>query len=201
MTIDVARTALLLLDLQNDFMHPEGAYARGGATAAEIAALPDRLAPLVQAARVVGVLIVSTHFTLVPGRGGVPFISPHLAARRPFLGAGDFAPGSFGQALIDPLAPADIEVEKVAFSAFYMSRLDWVLRRASIAHLVAAGIVTDGGVTSTLRDAHVRDYELTVLADGCAAFTPAIHETAMDGLSRIAEVTTVCKAAAAFAAA
>ena len=68
--LDLERTALLLVDLQNDFIHPEGAYARGGATAAEIAALPDRLAPLATAARQAGLPVIATLFTLVPGPDG-----------------------------------------------------------------------------------------------------------------------------------
>ena len=181
--LDPARTALLTIDLQNDFLHPEGAYARGGATAQAIAALPARLAPLAAAMRAAGGWIGSTHFTLVPGKGGAPFISPHLKALRPFLGPGDFAPGSFGQALVDELQPADLTVEKVAFSAFYMSRMEFVLRRAGIETLVFAGIVTNGGVASTLRDAHVRDFHCIVLEDGCAAFSEAAHRASIASLA------------------
>jgi nicotinamidase-related amidase len=77
-------SALILGDLQNDFLHRDGAYGRAGQTHAAIAALPDQLAPLVQTARTRGVLILATLFTLVPGRGGEPMISPHLKALRPF---------------------------------------------------------------------------------------------------------------------
>lgn len=183
--------ALLLCDLQNDFMHPEGAYGRAGCGAPEIAALPGRLAPLVAQWRARGGLVVSTHFTLVPGRGGEPFISPHLARLRPFVKRGDFLPGGWGHAVVDALGPADIAVEKVAYSAFYMSRLEWVLGRAGITELLVAGIVTNGGVASTVRDAHVRDFDVTVLEDGCAAMTPAIHDAAIEGLRGVAEVTGV----------
>ncbi len=98
---EATTTALILADLQNDFLHPMGAYGRAGQTAPAIAALPGRLRPVVEAARRAGILIVSTHFTLVPGRGGEPIISPHLKKLRPFLAKGDFVPGSFGHALID----------------------------------------------------------------------------------------------------
>jgi len=186
----IQNTALLLVDLQNDFIHPDGAYARGGASSADIAALPARLSPVARAVRQAGGWIVSTHFTLVPGRGGEPMISEHLRKLRPFLRKGDFLPGGWGQALVDELAPADFTVEKVAFSAFYMSRLEWVLRKAGIEHLVAAGIVTNGGVASTVRDAHVRDFHVTVLEDGCAAFDPAVHRTNIDALRSIADIAT-----------
>ena len=125
----LATTALLLLDLQNDFLHPDGAYARAGQNSPAIAALPARLKPLADAVRRRGGLVAATLFTLVPGRRGEPIISPHLKKLRPFLDKGDFAPGSWGQQLVDTLAPADVCVEKIAYSAFYMSRLEWVLRQ------------------------------------------------------------------------
>ncbi len=99
------KTALLIVDLQNDFVHENGAYARGGQANADIAALPARLKPLADLVRRRGGLIVSTHFTLVPGRGGEPLISAHLRALRPFLRKGDFAPGAWGMRSSTSLAP------------------------------------------------------------------------------------------------
>lgn len=187
---DRGRVALLLVDLQNDFIDERGAYARAGATAPAVAALPGRLRPVVEAARASGLAVVSTHFTLVPGRDGSPLISGHLRRLRPFLRAGDFAPGSFGHGLVDALAPADFSVEKVAYSAFHQSRLEFVLRRAGIDTLVLAGIVTNGGVAATLHDAHVRDFRCILLSDGCAAFDEAVHEASVASLSSVAEVTS-----------
>jgi nicotinamidase-related amidase len=187
-------TALILGDLQNDFIHPDGAYGKAGQSDPAIAALPARLAPLVRLARDRGVLIVATLFTLVPGRGGEPIISPHLKALRPFLKKGDFAPGSWGQQVVEPLAPADINVEKIAYSAFHASRLEWVLKKCGIEHLTFTGIVTNGGVASTVRDAHVREFHCTVISDGCAAFGQPVHDAAIEGLKPVAKIVTVARA-------
>ncbi len=195
--IDPSRSALLICDLQNDFLHPKGAYARGGTVLADGARVVANMLSVAQAMRRAGGLIVSTHFTLVPGRGGEPMISPHLKKLRPFLTKGDFAPGSWGNALLDELAPADITVEKVAYSAFYMSRLEFVLRRAGIDTLLIGGIVTNGGVASTLRDAHLRDFHTILLDDGCAAFTTAAHESTLASLGTISSRLTCAKAVAA----
>ena len=184
-------TALLLVDLQNDFLHPDGAYGRGGAVSPVAAALPERLAPLATAVRRAGGLVAATQFTLVTGRGGEPMISPHLRRLRPFLRRGDFLPGAWGHGVVDALGPIDLAVEKVAYSAFYMTRLEWVLRKAGVEQLVVGGIVTNGGVSSTVRDAHVRDMDVTVLADGCAAPTLAMHEAAIEALRPVAEIATV----------
>ena len=192
--MSLASTALLIVDLQNDFLHPDGAYARGGATSADIAALPGRLRPLVDVFRNNGGLVVATLFTLVPGRGGEPIVSPHLKALRPFLSKGDFAPGSWGQQLVDELKPADAAVEKIAYSAFYMTRLEWLLRKCGIGRLYVGGIVTNGGVASTVRDAHVREFECTVLEDGCAAFSQQIHAAAIEGLRPVANIATIAEA-------
>jgi nicotinamidase-related amidase len=183
--------ALILGDLQNDFLHRDGAYGRAGQSHPSIAALPARLQPLVAAARKRGVLVVATLFTLVPGRGGEPIISPHLKALRPFLKRGDFAPGSWGQQVVDELAPAGIAVEKIAYSAFHASRLEWVLRKCGIQQLYFTGIVTNGGVASTVRDAHVREFECTVVEDGCAAFSEEVHRAAIEGLRPVAKVQTI----------
>ncbi|MET0443133.1 MAG: cysteine hydrolase [Pseudorhodoplanes sp.] len=184
------KIGLVVVDLQNDFLHPKGAYARGGATSSAIAALPARVKPVADALRKAGGWVVSTHFTLVPGKAGEPFISPHLKQLRPFLRKGDFLPGSFGHALVDELQPADLSVEKIAYSAFYMTRLEWLLRKAGIETLVFCGIVTNGGVASTLRDAHVRDFTSILLEDGCAAFSEEVHRTNVAALQSVAEVMT-----------
>jgi ureidoacrylate peracid hydrolase len=190
MSIDRSDFALVLVDLQNDFLHPRGAYGRAGCAAPAIATLPARIQPLADAVRVAGGWIVSTHFTLVPGRGGVPFIAPHLKSLRPFLAKGDFMPGGWGHALVDELAPSDLSVEKVAYSAFYMTRMEWALREAGIRRLAFCGIVTNGGVAATLRDAHVRGFELILLDDGCAAFSEELHRASIVSLGSVARVTT-----------
>lgn len=190
-TLDPRRAALLLCDLQNDFLHADGAYARGGQTAAAIAALPARVRPLAEAMRKAGGMIVATQFTLVPGRGGEPIISPHLKTMRPFLTKGDFSPGSWGQTTVDELQPVDVRIDKVAYSAFFETRLEWVLRKLAIDQLVVCGIVTNGGVASSVRDAHVRDIDVMVCADGCAAFSADVHEAALAGLEPVAQITTV----------
>ena len=195
--IPLSETALLLCDLQNDFIHPQGAYGRAGQSAASIAALPARLKSLAEAFRAQGGWIASTHFTLVPGKGGEPFIADHLRALRPFLKKGDFAPGSWGHALVDELAPADLAVEKLGYDAFWNSRLEWVLRKAGVRRLLVAGIVTNGGVASTVRGAHVREFDVTVLEDGCAAFSEPVHRAAIEGLRPVASITTVAQALAA----
>jgi ureidoacrylate peracid hydrolase len=187
----MASSALLLLDLQNDFLHSNGAYGRAGQSSPDIAALPARLKPLAQLLRNKGALVGATLFTLVPGKGGEPMISPHLKRLRPFLVKGDFAPGGWGQALVDELQPADFSVEKIAYSAFYMTRLEWVLRMHGVKRLYFTGIVTNGGVASTVRDAHVRDFESIVLEDGCAAFSLDVHRAAIEGLRPVARIATI----------
>jgi nicotinamidase-related amidase len=194
--IPIGRTALLIVDLQNDFLHPDGAYGRAGQGAPEIAALPERLKPLADLLRAKGGYVVSTQFTLVPAKGGEPLISPHLKQLRPFLKKGDFQPGSWGHQLVDTLQPADLSVEKIAYSAFYMTRLEWVLRKCGIERLLVCGIVTNGGVASTVRDAHVRDFDTTVLEDGCAAISPTVHAPANDAqrpVCRVAVISDIMK--------
>lgn len=189
-TIDPKRTALLTIDLQNDFLHPEGAYGRAGQGSEAIKALPARVAPVRDALRAKGGTYVSAQFTLVPGPGGEPLIAPHLKQLRPFLTKGDFAPGGFGHSLVDDLSPADYTIEKVAYSAFYQTRLEYILRALDIDTLIVGGIVTNGGVASTLRDAHLRNIETIMLSDGCAAFKQEVHDATLMSLGTVTHVMT-----------
>lgn len=186
-TWDLTRTALLTIDLQNDFIHPEGAYGRAGQGSEMIAALPERIAPLVKALRARGGHYISAQFTLVPDAKGEPLIAPHLKKLRPFLAKGDFAPGSFGNTLVDTLYPADFVIEKVAYSALYQTRLEYIMRAVGIDNLIVGGIVTNGGVASTLRDAHLRNIETCMLTDGCAAFRQDVHDATLLSLGTVTQ--------------
>jgi len=194
MSFDPKTTAVLIVDLQNDFLDPKGAYGRAGQSSPEIAALPSRILPLLNAIRKAGGWVFSTQFTLVPGKEGEPFISNHLKKLRPFLRKGDFAPASWGNSLIDSLQPADITVEKIAYSAFYQTRMEYSLSKAGINTLFVCGIVTNGGVASTVRDAHVRDFHTITLEDGCAAFSKDTHKLAIQSLKTVGEVMKISEA-------
>jgi len=187
---DVSRVGLLTIDLQNDFLHPDGAYGRAKQACEAINALPSRLLPIIKALRAGGGTYFSAQFTLVPDRDGEPLIAPHLKKLRPFLGKGDFAPGSFGHALVDALTPADFTIEKIAYSAFYQTRLEYLLRANNIEHLIVGGIVTNGGVASTLRDAHLRNIDTLMLTDGCAAFSNDVHDATLLSLATVTQQMT-----------
>ena len=182
---DLSKTALLTIDLQNDFLHADGAYGRAGQGCDAITVLPERVAPLVSALRQKGGTYISAQFTLVPKPDGEPLIAPHLKTLRPFLGKGDFSPGSFGHSLVDTLAPADYTIEKVNYSAFYQTRLEYILQAIGVKHLIVGGIVTNGGVASTLRDAHLRNIDTLMLSDGCAAFDNEVHNATLLSLGTV----------------
>ena len=83
-TIDPRHTALVIIDLQNDFLAPDGAYARGGAVSAAAQALPPRVATVAKALKAAGGMVVCSQFTLWPDAQGEPMVSPHLKTLRPF---------------------------------------------------------------------------------------------------------------------
>ncbi|WP_199252749.1 cysteine hydrolase family protein [Chachezhania sediminis] len=188
--IDPARTALVTIDLTNDFLHPDGAYGRAGQGTPELAALPGRVAPVMSALRNKGGIFMSVQFTIAHVRGRPFLIAPHLLELRPFLKEGDFAPGSWGNKAVDLLSPPDVEVEKVAYSGFYQTRMDHVLQGLDIDTLVVAGIVTNGGVASTVRDAHMRGYRTILLTDGCGAFKQEVHDATLISLGSVVEQET-----------
>ena len=135
-------------------------------------------------------MFVSVQFTLVPRPDGKHTIAPHLAQLRPFLKPGDFAPGSWGNKAVDLLQPPDADIEKIAYSGFYQTRMDHVLTGLCVNTLVVAGIVTNGGVASTVRDAHMRGHRILLLSDGCGAFRQDVHEATLISLGSLVEAMT-----------
>lgn len=180
--------ALLLVDLQNDFLHPDGAYHRGGAINPNSHGLVARVAGLAAAAREARVPVVATRFTLVPAADGEPLVADHLRRLRPFLARGDFAEGTWGHSVVDELLPVDGAVDKVVYSAFQHTRLEWLLREFGVKRLLVTGIVTNGGVASTVRDAHSRGFAVDVVGDCCAAFDRAVHDATLASFSGVAGV-------------
>ena len=92
--------------------------------------------------------------------------------------------------MVNDLAPADYTVEKVAYSAFFQTRLEHILRATGIDTLIVGGIVTNGGVASTVRDAHLRNIHTVLLSDGSAAFSREVHEATLVSLGSITPCVT-----------
>ncbi|MCS7018693.1 MAG: isochorismatase family cysteine hydrolase [Cytophagales bacterium] len=180
------QTALLLVDMQNDFFFKKGAYPRNGLHVPDSAGLIRRLATVAHSLRRANGLIISAQFTLLPGKDGEPLIPEGLKKARPFITKGDFCPGDFGHRLVEELAPADFTVDKISFSAFYQTFLDFILRKQHIRTLLIGGIVTNSGVAATLRDGLSHGYEVVLLTDGCAAFSEEAHQDTLQSLRHVA---------------
>ena len=186
--IDPRTTALLLIDMQNDTLHPQGAYGRAGLTSPEVNALPARLAPIAETMRKRQGWIIATHFTILESKQGEPILTEHMRRLRPFLKRGDFQRGSWGHQQVEELGQADLHIDKFAFSAFYMSPLEWMLRQLKIDTVLIAGVTTPVSIATTLRDALLRDFRGVVIADGVGAFEAKQHRSALIEMATVAPV-------------
>jgi nicotinamidase-related amidase len=173
-----AGTALVVVDVQNDFCHDDGYYGRIGKDLTEIKAAVPRVAALVDAARAAGVLVVWVQQTLLADA-----VSDSASWLRRRTGAGDIPPewtleGSWGQQFIEPLHPQPGEptVKKHRSSAFVSTDLDLILRSNEIESLLICGTVTQGCVESTARDATFFDYYVTLVTDCVATINHELHE-------------------------
>jgi nicotinamidase-related amidase len=181
-TLDLARTAILIVDMQNDFCHPEGWLAHLGTDIAPartpIAPL-QRLLPLLRSHEVP---VVWVNWGNRPDRLN---LSPSLLhVYKPSgtgVGLGDALPGSgakvlergsWSAAIVEELAvePSDIRVEKYRMSGFQDTELDSILRNLGVTTLMFAGVNIDQCVLCTLQDANFRGYDCLLLED-CAATT------------------------------
>jgi nicotinamidase-related amidase len=179
----VTQTALIIIDMQRDFLDPAGYIAQSGVDVAPLRAIIPEVQRLLMAARRFGVRVVHTR------EGHRPDLSDLSATKRQRAAGCGAAIGSVGplgrllvrgepgHAIVDELAPLPAEpiIDKPGFGAFYATDLELVLRAAGITRLFFAGVTTDICVHSTLREAIDRGFECVTVGNACAAGDPAIH--------------------------
>ena len=167
------RVALVLVDLQNDFCHPDGVFHRADLRLAERERLVECINTLAAAARAGGHLVMWTKMTWSDDREvGL------LAKRSPFLAHEGLRRGTWGAELLSELDVDETDeiIEKPRFSAFFSTDIDARLQAATIETLVVAGVRTDFCVESTVRDALFRDLEVFVPADAVGGYVADLHE-------------------------
>jgi ureidoacrylate peracid hydrolase len=189
--------ALVVIDMQNGFCHPEGSLAHVGMKLADVDRAVATTAEVVADARRNGAPVIFTRHVYRPGR---PDEGPSAARLNPRLAQlNGLVAGTWDDALTAELGvlPEDLTVDKVRFDAFLWTSLDPLLRGLGVTELVLAGVVTNIGVESTARSAFMHDHEVTVLSDCCAAQTPRLHEMALEALDACG-LATITSADAGF---
>jgi nicotinamidase-related amidase len=173
-------TALLVVDVQNDFCSPDGLFAKAGRDLSLLERnLPHMLA-LVAAAQASDVLTVFIRQTTLPGG-----LSDSPAWLRLKLRDGKSAEytiaHSWGWQLVDGLSvrPHDPVIDKYRPDAFHRTALDLILRSNAIETTVLIGCNTEGCVESTARAACHHDYYVVVAEDGVASSLPELHEASL----------------------
>jgi nicotinamidase-related amidase len=166
LTLDRARTAVLIMDYQNDIVGMVPPKGQGP--------LLDRAATILKEARQARVPII---YVAVRFRDGYPEVSPHnklFAGLRQSGRMREGTPGAEIHARVAP-QPGDVVVTKRRVGAFSTTDLETILRAKNIDTLVLFGIATSGVVLSTVRWAADLDYRLVVVSDACADRDPEVH--------------------------
>ena len=182
LTVDLARCALVVVDMQNDFCHPDGWLASIGVDVAPARAPIERLQRVVPWLRAAGTQIIWLNWGNRPDRANLPPGVLHVydpdgrsggigAPVRPG-GSPTLQAGSWSASIVDELEaePGDVLVDKFRMSGFFDTPLDAILRNLAVTTLFFAGVNSDQCVLSTLSDAACLGYDV-VLLDDCAATT------------------------------
>ncbi len=178
-SLDPRHTALVVVDMQNDFVDPRGFFGQKGLDLTACNAVIPRIQAVVRQSRTLGLSVVYTatvHTTdsLEPGRHRVlPLRDRNAAAARTAV----CLQRTWGAEVVDPLRPepGDLLIEKRRYSAFFETDFDRQLRAREIDTLVVAGATTNVCVDSTVRDAYFRGYDVVVLEDCVASYEQDLH--------------------------
>jgi biuret amidohydrolase len=183
--------ALIVVDMQRDFLEANGWFALSGGDIVSLAAIVPAVGQALLAGRRGSLFTV---FTVEAHRPDLSDLPANKLWRSERLGAAIGSEGPLGRHLVRGARGADIApplkpdtgepvVPKPGKSAFIGTDLDHLLRRRGIRNLVFAGITTDGAVQCTLRDANDRGYECLILEDATASDVPAHHADQIHTLS------------------
>jgi len=171
------RTVLVNIDLQNDFLHPDGCYGKNGIDISHMQRVVERVKELVAGCRPRGVPIVWTRHGTHGAEDGGPFME-----LRPVLREGGLRIGTWGYEILAELEPQaeDWYVEKNRLSAFFQTNLELVLRGLGAETVLLAGVLTNQCVGATCKDALFRDFKPIVVEETTGTTLPHLHEPAIE---------------------
>lgn len=200
LALDPTRTAVLVIDMQNDNLHPDGAFASSGA--ADHAAAQDvvgHVRAVLDAARTAGAAVFHNRIVAHPGRD----VGGRNAPIFQMIGPDSLKVGSWGAAIVDGLDPRaeEIVLDRIRMSAFNGSSLDPMLRNLGITDVVVVGVWTNMAVEHTVRDAADHGYRVTIVTDATSTINAAWQEAALGfALTNIATITDTAAVTAALTA-
>jgi nicotinamidase-related amidase len=187
---DPAHSALMVIDMQRDFVEPGGFGETLGNDVSQLRAVIPPLQAALAATRDAGIAVIHTREGHRPDLSDCP--PAKLTRGEPSLRIGDPGPkgrvlirGEYGHDIIDELAPAagELVIDKPGKGSFYATGLDDTLRSRGITSLIVTGVTTEVCVHTTVREANDRGYECLVLADCVGSYFPEFQRY---GLAMIA---------------
>ena len=180
--LDVSDTALLVIDVQNAFLHPEGTLGLSGVDTTALRAIVPPLRRLIGACKARGIPDIWTvQYHLPDDRTrSLHRIQPHTQRRARIA----CQPGTWDAEIIDELKPLlDARshiIEKHKFGAFYGTRLEVLLRILGRRTLLITGATSNACVDTSIREAYMRDYDLLIVADCIGGVRRDWHEMALE---------------------
>lgn len=174
-------TALIVIDLQRDFLSPDGYLARMGYDPSPLRKILPSVAKLIAAARAVGITVIHTRQGY---RADMADMTPYEKWRRQrsgLEGTDVLLRSSPGFEIVPEIdvSPGDIIIDKTCNSAFTYTDFEHVLHAQGITHLMLTGCSTDVCVHTTLREACDRNFQCLTVADACASGDQYAHEAAL----------------------
>jgi ureidoacrylate peracid hydrolase len=182
---DPAHTALIVVDVQNDFCSPVGLMARKGFNISAVVEMLPNLQKLIDSSRAVGlpvIFIKTVHDETTDSQQWRDRVSdrPGTKEYEP-----NCRPASWGSEFYEVVpGPEDKVVIKYRYSAFTGTNLNVVLRTLGVQSLIFAGLATEICVESSLRDGLFNEYYVSLIEDCSASYSSAAHRASIDVISK-----------------
>lgn len=198
--LSATTTAVLVIDMQNDNIHPDGAFASSGA--AEHAATQDvvgHVRAVLDAARAAGTPVFHNRIVAYPQR---PVGGQNAPIFR-MIGPESLKAGTWGADIVDGLDVREDEIvlDRIRMSAFHGTNLDTMLRNLAVTDVIVVGVWTNMAVEHTVRDAADLGYRAVIVSDATSGINAEWQHAALSyALTNIATISTTAEVTAAFSA-
>jgi ureidoacrylate peracid hydrolase len=177
-----SHTVLAVVDMQNDFIHPQGVLGRQGLLVDGFEGFVQRVGKLVVLCRAKGLPIIATRHIIHQNPQGQAVGGGLWVEMRPFLKTEGFRPGSWGAEIVDGLPIPDYIIDKTRFSGFFETNMECLLRGLKTETIIFSGVATNVCVESTIRDAFFRNFRTIIIEDCISAYTQEAHEASLKTL-------------------
>lgn len=181
---------LVIVDLQNDSCHLEGAYAKNGLATSQVLKILPNIIEVLHFCKQKKIPTLATQMTILQDLDKQAMGIESIKKNYPFLETDGFRENTWGHEIIQELSNVDYKVRKWGLSAFFQTEFSQYLSALKCSEIVLVGFTTNGAVETLAREAVCRNYSITTLTDCVGSYSEILNQASLNNLGVFGKILT-----------